>query len=172
MSQDLPLQEGTGGKGKDKRERTSVVVRSPCQENDPADAHTSAHKSVLEPSMDSVDSIENVHLDAPGQRHGQQPVSGTTNPRVVKQDNSSRGSVDTTKTRSDPQRVGMYNGERSIGAAKGKQANTMSLCQTPPTRTLFNLIISLPLPRMLALLQFALFALRLTMGLPDPQSAV
>ena len=35
---------------------TIVVVRSPCQENDPADAHPSAHKSVLEsanPRMDS-----------------------------------------------------------------------------------------------------------------------
>ena len=62
-----------------------------------------------------------VHLDAPGQRHGQQPVSGTADPGVVKQDKSSRDSIDTTKTRSDPQRVGMYNGERPIGAAKGKQ---------------------------------------------------
>ena len=33
----------------------------------------------------------------------------------------SRGSVDTTKTRSDP-----------IGAAKGKQTNTMTSCQTSP----------------------------------------
>ena len=44
-----------GGKGKDKRERIIVVVRSPCQEN-PADAHIGAHKSVLEsanPHMDS-----------------------------------------------------------------------------------------------------------------------
>ena len=37
-----------------------------------------------------------------------------------------------TKTRSDPQRVGMCNGERPIGAAKGKQTNTMASCQTPP----------------------------------------
>ena len=36
---------------------------------------------------------------------GQQPVSGTVGPGVVKQDKSSRGSGDTTKTRSDPQRV-------------------------------------------------------------------
>ena len=33
---------------REKRERIIVVVRSPCQENDPADAHPSAHKSVLE----------------------------------------------------------------------------------------------------------------------------
>ena len=73
-----------------------------------------------------------MHLDAPGQRHGHQPVSGTADPEVVKQDKSSRGSVDTTKTCSDPPRVGMYNGERPIGAAKGKQTNTMALCQAPP----------------------------------------
>ena len=74
-----------------------------------------------------------VHLDAPGQRHRQQPVSGTADPRVVNQDKSSRGSVDTTKTRSDPQRVRMSSGKRPIGAAKGKQPNTGALCQTPPT---------------------------------------
>ena len=42
--------------GKEKRERIIVVVRSPYQENDPADAHPSALKSVLElanPRMDS-----------------------------------------------------------------------------------------------------------------------
>ena len=38
-------------------------------------------------------------------------------------------SVDTTKTRSDPQRAGMYNSEMPIGAAKGKQTNTMASCQ-------------------------------------------
>ena len=36
---------------------------------------------------------QSVHLDAPGQWHGQQPVSGTANPGVVKQDKSSRGSL-------------------------------------------------------------------------------
>ena len=66
------------------------------------------------------------------QRHGQQRVSGTANPGVVKQDKSSRCSVDTTKTRSDPQRVRMCSGERPIGAAKGKQPNTEALCQPPP----------------------------------------
>ena len=51
----------------------------------------SAHKSVLES-----------HLDAPGQRHGQQPISGPADPEVVKQDKSSRGSVDTTKNTFGP----------------------------------------------------------------------
>ena len=40
--------------------------------------------------------------------------------------------VDTTKTRSDPQRVGMCKGERPVGAAKGKQTNTMASCQPLP----------------------------------------
>ena len=51
---------------------------------------------------------------------------------VVKQDKSSRGSVDTTKTRSGPQRVRMSSGERPIGAAKGKQSDAEALCQPPP----------------------------------------
>ena len=75
---------------------------------------------------------QSVHLDAPGQRHGQKPVSGTAEPGVVKQDKASRGSVDTTKTRSDPQRVRMSSGERPIGAAKGKRSDTEALCQPPP----------------------------------------
>ena len=62
---------------------------------------------------------------------GNSPVSGTADPGVVKQDKSSGGSVDTTKTRSDPQRVRMSSGERPIGAAKGKQSDTEALCQTP-----------------------------------------
>ena len=45
---------------------------------------------------------------------------------------ASGGSVDTTKTRSDPQRVRMSSGERPIGAAEGKQPNTEALCQTSP----------------------------------------
>ena len=40
---------------------------------------------------------------------------GQPTPGVVKQDKSSGGSVDTTKTRSDPQRVRMSSGERPIG---------------------------------------------------------
>ena len=82
---------------------------------------------VGKPRMDS-----SVHLDAPGQWHGQQPVSGTADSGVVKQDKSSRGPIDTTKARSDPQRVRMCSGEMPIGAAKGKQTNTMASCQPPP----------------------------------------
>ena len=54
---------------------------------------------------------------------------------VVKQDKSSGGSVDTTKTRSDPQRVGMCKGERPMGAGKGKQTKTMASFQPSPPRT-------------------------------------
>ena len=57
---------------------------------------------------------------------------GRPTPGVVKQDKSSGGSVDTTKTRSDPQRVRMCSGEGPIGTAKGKQSNTEALCQPPP----------------------------------------
>ena len=53
-------------------------------------------------------------------------------PGVVKQDKSSRGSVDTTKTHSGPQRVRMCSGERPIGATKGKQSDTEALCYPPP----------------------------------------
>ena len=50
------VQSAEGEQEKEKRERIIVVVRSPCQENHPADAHPSALKSVLEsanPRMDS-----------------------------------------------------------------------------------------------------------------------
>ena len=60
------------------------------------------------------------------------PSLGRPTPAVVKQDKSSGGSVDTTKTRSGPQRVRMSSGERPVGAAKGKQSDTEALCQTPP----------------------------------------
>ena len=63
---------------------------------------------------------------------GNTPSPGQPTPGVIKQDNSSRGSVDTTKTRSGPQRVRMSSGERPRGATKGKQPNTEALCQTPP----------------------------------------
>ena len=63
---------------------------------------------------------------------GKTPSPGQRTRGVVKQDKSSRGSVDTTKTRSDPQRVRMSSGERPIGAAKGKQSDTEALCQPPP----------------------------------------
>ena len=51
---------------------------------------------------------------------------------VFKQDKSSRGSVDTPKTRSDPQRVRMSSGERPIGTVKGRKRNTEALCEPPP----------------------------------------
>ena len=73
-----------------------------------------------------------VHLYAPGQWHRQYPVSRTADLGVVKQDKSSRGSVDTTRKRSHPQWVWICSGERPIGAAKGKQPNTMASCQPPP----------------------------------------
>ena len=63
---------------------------------------------------------------------GNSPSPGQPTPGVVKQDKSSRGSVDTTQTHSGPQRVRMSSGERPIDAAKGKQPNTEALCQTFP----------------------------------------
>ena len=63
---------------------------------------------------------------------GNSPSPGQPTPGVVKQDKSSGGSVDTTKTRSGPQRVRKSSGERPIGAAKGKQSDTKALCQPPP----------------------------------------
>ena len=60
------------------------------------------------------------------------PSAGRPTPGVVKQAKSSGGSVDTTNTRSGPQRVRMSSGERPIGAAKGNQTNTMASCQSPP----------------------------------------
>ena len=60
------------------------------------------------------------------------PSPGRPTPGVVKYDKSSGGSVDTTKTRSGPQRVRMSSGERRIGAAKGKRWDTEALCQDPP----------------------------------------
>ena len=63
---------------------------------------------------------------------GNSPSPGQPTPGVVKQDKSSGGSVDTTKTRSGPRRVRMSSGDRPIGAAKGKQPITEALCQPPP----------------------------------------
>ena len=50
------VQSAEGGEGKDKRERIIADVRSPCQENNPADAHPSAHKSVLKLASHRTDS--------------------------------------------------------------------------------------------------------------------
>ena len=49
------VQSAEGGEGKETRERIIVAVRSPCQENYPADAHPSAQVSAGfgKPSMDS-----------------------------------------------------------------------------------------------------------------------
>ena len=91
------VQSAERGNRKGKRERIIVVVRSPQR------AQVSAGSA--NPAW-----TRSVHLDAPGQRHGQQPVAGTADPGVVKQDESSTGSVDMTKTRSDPQRVRMCKG--------------------------------------------------------------
>ena len=67
---------------------------------------------------------------------GNSPSPGRPTPGVVKQDKSSGGSVDTTKTRSDPQRVRMSSGERPMGAANGNQSDTLWPCAppSPPTR--------------------------------------
>ena len=75
--------------------------------------------------------MKSVAPPPPPQRHGQQLVSRTADPRSS-QDKSSGGSVDTTKTRSGPQRVGMSSGKRPIGAAKGKEIDTEALCHPPP----------------------------------------
>ena len=63
------VQSAERGNVKDKRERIFVFVRSPYHENYPAQAHTSAHKSVLESANPAW--TQSVHLDAPGQWHGQ-----------------------------------------------------------------------------------------------------
>ena len=74
------------------------------------------------------------HVPTPGStnRHTCSAFMARTPPPSVKQDKSSGGSVDTTKTRSGPQRVRMSSGERPIAAAKGKQSDTEALCQNPP----------------------------------------
>ena len=109
------------------RDRIAVVVTSPCQET-PADAlhrRAQVRTGFGKPTRRG-------YVDAPGQRHGQRPVSGTADPRVVKQDKSSGGSVDTTRQTSDPQRVGQFSDERPVGAAKGKQLSTKASCHPPP----------------------------------------
>ena len=107
-----------------------MVVRSPCQENYPADAHTPARTSQCwsRQTQHGLGVYIWMHLvngtgnsPSPGQPTG-----------VVKQEKSSRGSVDTTKTGSGPQRVRMSSGERPIGAATGKQSDTEALCKPSP----------------------------------------
>ena len=48
--------------------------------------------------------------------------------------------VDTTKTRSGPQRVRMSSGERPIGATKGKQSDNRGLVPNPPAPASRNTI--------------------------------
>ena len=122
--------EGGVGKGQE-REKIIVDVRSLCQDNYLAYAHPTALKSVVEsanPRMDSECASGCTWSTA----RATAPSLGRPTPGVVKQDKSSGGSGDTTKTRSGPQRVRMSSGERPIGAAKGKQPNTEALCQNPP----------------------------------------
>ena len=128
------VQSAEGGEGKDKRERIVVVVRSPCQESCPADAHPSAHKSVLELANREWSRTRCIWMHRVNGT-GNSPSPGQPTPGVVKQDKSSGGSVDTTKTRSGPQRVRMSSGERPIGATKGKQSDTEALCHPPPPGT-------------------------------------
>ena len=85
------VQSAEGGKGRDESERIIVAARSPYQENHPADAHTSSHKSVLELANPAW--TRSVHL-----------VNGTGSSLSLGQptaDKSSGGSVDTTKMRSN-----------------------------------------------------------------------
>ena len=128
------VQRAKGGKGKDKRERIIVVVRRPCQGNDPADAHPSAHGSVLESANPRMDS-ECASGCPWSTARATAPSPGQPTPGVVKQDKSSGGSVDTTTTRSDPQRVRVSSGERPIGVAKGKANQNHGLVPPPPPPT-------------------------------------
>ena len=78
---------------------------------------------------------------------GNSPVSGTADPRSSQTGQVIRGSVDTTKTRSGPQRVRMCGGERPMGTAKGKQTNTVASCQPPPPFPLRrHRLVQSPLP--------------------------
>ena len=87
------------------------------------------HKSVLESANPRMDS-EGASGCPWSTARATAPSPGRPTPGVVKQDQSSGGSVDTTKTRSGPQRVRMSGGERPRGAAKGKP-NTEALCLPP-----------------------------------------
>ena len=75
----------------------------------------------------------------PPPTHGQQSVSGTADPGVVKQDNSSGGSVDTTKTRSDPQRVRM--------SGRGEQTTSGDVIHCWPHQPVHPAVPIGPLPR-------------------------
>ena len=103
----------------------------PRQEHDPADAHH--QRAQVRAGVGKPPHGLGVCLWMhPVNGTGNSPSPGRPTPGVVKQDKSSGGSVDTTKTRSDPQRVRMSSGERPMGAAKGKHTNARALCQAPP----------------------------------------
>ena len=125
----LPTWHRPGGGGR------PPVVKSPCRENDPPDTHPSAHKSVLESANPRTDS-ECASGCPWSTARATAPSPGRPTPGVVKQDKSSGGCVDTTKTRSDPQRVRMSSGEGPMGAAKGEQSDTEALCPPPPPQML------------------------------------
>ena len=120
--------------------RQAAATRSACQVGSshtvrktgiPPPRRPSVHKSALEPANPRMDS-ECASGCPWSTAWGNSPSPGRPTPGVVKQDKSSGGSVDTTKTRLDPRRVGMGSGERPIGATKGKQSDTEVLCQPPP----------------------------------------
>ena len=94
--------------GKGKRERIIVVVGSPCQENHPADAHTSAQVSagVGKPSMDSecASGCTWSTARAAARLRDSRPWSSQNR-------TSHPGAPLTPKTSSDPQRVRMSSGE-------------------------------------------------------------
>ena len=108
----------------------AAAQRLPKLEQGLARVFTGAHKSVLESAMDSEGASGCPWSTA----RATAPPPGHPTPGVVKQDKSSGGSVDTSKTRSGPQRVRMCSGEGPVGAAKGKQTHIMASCQIPPSK--------------------------------------
>ena len=115
----------------------TLLLAAPVREMILRSTHTGAHRSVLEsanPRMDSECASGCTWSTA----RAAAPSPGRPTPGVVKQDKSSGGSIDTTKTRSGPQRVGVCKGERPIGAAAGKQSDAEALCQPPPYPTLLH----------------------------------
>ena len=107
----------------DENTRPWLLAKTPPQ--------LSAHKSVLESANPRMDS-ECASGCPRSMARATAPSPGRPTPGVVKQDKSSGGSVDTTKTRSGPRRVRMSSGERPIGAAKGTQPNTAAFSPPPP----------------------------------------
>ena len=83
-------------KERTKGKESFVVVGSPRQERDPADAHPGAYKSVLESANPRMDS-ECASGCPWSTARATAPSPGRPTPGVVKQDKSSGGSVDTTK---------------------------------------------------------------------------